>query len=277
MTNSKKRALPPSRLEIFAIITLSLASISIFLLPYLYSQKSWFNSTGIDYGSPSQMGDWIGGITAPFIAIMSSVLIYLTLKEQIQMNSQFKIRFESEDDHKRQQIDFQYFVDSLDNIQKSFEELEIYIVKDIQITGVAATAELLEQLIVYGNPWDTRNYHSSSILTDHMAVLLLLAQEIKPKHFQSNLGRTIFQKYLFILTRFFQTSILKKFDFKSIENIKKTETLFFVWSKLYENAERLYIELYDSENNKSIKQIYADIFTNFKDSFLSWEKAIKGH
>lgn len=50
--------------------------------PYLFTQ--FF--TGIDFNTTGQIGDTIGGITAPFINIAAAILVYLSFKEQIKAN-----------------------------------------------------------------------------------------------------------------------------------------------------------------------------------------------
>lgn len=49
------------------------------LLPFLFTQLSWFNKYDIYFGKPNEIGDMIGGITGPFIGLISAVLVYLTL------------------------------------------------------------------------------------------------------------------------------------------------------------------------------------------------------
>lgn len=57
----------------------------ILLLPIILT-NDWFYI--IDFNNSGEVGDTIGGITAPFLSIIGSVLIYLTLKSQIKANKE---------------------------------------------------------------------------------------------------------------------------------------------------------------------------------------------
>ena len=56
-----------------------------FISPFIFTRKGF-----IDFSETGQIGDTIGGLTAPFINLLSAVLIYLTFKEQINANNQTK-------------------------------------------------------------------------------------------------------------------------------------------------------------------------------------------
>lgn len=57
----------------------------VFSLPYLMSTRSWF---GIDFRTTGQIGDTIGGVTAPFIAFAASVLTFIAFWVQYKANEQ---------------------------------------------------------------------------------------------------------------------------------------------------------------------------------------------
>lgn len=59
---------------IIAVITI--------IAPWLLT-RGWF---GIDFTETGQVGDTIGGLTAPFLNLLSVTLLYLTLKDQIKIN-----------------------------------------------------------------------------------------------------------------------------------------------------------------------------------------------
>lgn len=56
----------------------------IIIAPRLFTIPSLCEC--LDFSETGQIGDTIGGITSPFIGILSVILLYLTLKEQIQFN-----------------------------------------------------------------------------------------------------------------------------------------------------------------------------------------------
>lgn len=59
-----------------------LVAIVSFSAPWLFT-KGW---TSIDFTNTGQIGDTIGGLTAPFLNLLSVTLLYLTLKEQMKFN-----------------------------------------------------------------------------------------------------------------------------------------------------------------------------------------------
>lgn len=59
--------------------------IGVGFLPYLFTSRSWF---GIDFSSTGQVGDTIGGITGPFIAIASAFLVFIAFWVQYKANEQ---------------------------------------------------------------------------------------------------------------------------------------------------------------------------------------------
>lgn len=69
-------------------ITTLLLMVSFLSLPYFFTTRSWFN---IDFSKTGNIGDTIGGITAPFIAIVASILTFLAFWIQYKANEQQKI------------------------------------------------------------------------------------------------------------------------------------------------------------------------------------------
>lgn len=66
-----------------------LVAILSIISPWLLT-RSW---SGIDFTNTGEIGDTIGGLTAPFLNLLSVTLLYLTLKEQIKINEkQIEIR-----------------------------------------------------------------------------------------------------------------------------------------------------------------------------------------
>ena len=74
-----------------------------------------------------EVGDVIGGTTAPFLSIIGSILVYLALKSQIEANSQIQNQFKTQ--QKDQQIDFEHnnfksriylIIEEIDNFNIAF-------------------------------------------------------------------------------------------------------------------------------------------------------------
>lgn len=92
--------------NIAAIVLLSLGIMGVFILPYSLTQYH----SGIDFTETGQIGDTIGGITAPLIGFISAALIYLSFLAQRQAN---KLQWES--------IKRETAINNLDKIQNSLE------------------------------------------------------------------------------------------------------------------------------------------------------------
>lgn len=70
------------KLKKFDIIFYS-ACFVIALMPLLLSQESFI---GISFSDTGQIGDTIGGITAPFVGLLGALLVYKSFKAQIEAN-----------------------------------------------------------------------------------------------------------------------------------------------------------------------------------------------
>lgn len=70
------------------IVVLCFLAILLFNLPAFIKQ--------LDLSNSSQIGDSLGGMTAPIIGIVSSVLLYLALTRQVESNNDQKLKNESD-------------------------------------------------------------------------------------------------------------------------------------------------------------------------------------
>lgn len=70
-------------LLIIGITLMLFGSLAIFTQPYYWKT--------FDFSQTGQIGDTIGGITAPIINVIGAILIYLSFKAQIRAN---KIQFQ---------------------------------------------------------------------------------------------------------------------------------------------------------------------------------------
>ncbi|MFL9843191.1 putative phage abortive infection protein [Flavobacterium rhizosphaerae] len=81
-----------TEIKIFIII-----GVLIFILPLIFTLKLNI----ISFTETGQIGDTIGGITAPFLSFFGSILVYLALKAQINANDLVQKQF-----IKQQEIDY---------------------------------------------------------------------------------------------------------------------------------------------------------------------------
>ena len=66
-----------------AVVALVIGGILVLILPFFITRTSF---TGISFLTTGQIGDTIGGITAPLIGLLSAFLLFLALRAQIDAN-----------------------------------------------------------------------------------------------------------------------------------------------------------------------------------------------
>lgn len=112
-------------LVVFAILAI--------VSPLLFT-RPW---TGVDFTTTGQIGDTIGGLTAPILNFLTIVLLYLALKEQIEAN---KIQKDNENTRRDYDIIFTQFA----NIKQEFENIKLSILAEhgeVTYTGTRAIFE----------------------------------------------------------------------------------------------------------------------------------------
>ncbi|MBS1633852.1 MAG: hypothetical protein JST10_14915 [Bacteroidetes bacterium] len=63
--------------------TLGIAIIA--LMPYLFTRNALYES--LNFTNTGNIGDTIGGITAPFLSLLGAILVYLSFQEQVKANA----------------------------------------------------------------------------------------------------------------------------------------------------------------------------------------------
>lgn len=74
------------------ILILLVIGLCFFFLPIIFIQP-W---SGISFEGTGEIGDTIGGITAPFLSFFGSILVYMALKAQIDANKQINDQFKAQ-------------------------------------------------------------------------------------------------------------------------------------------------------------------------------------
>lgn len=108
-----------------AILTIAIGVFLLVCLPYILTNFDIGWSFGNQNENP--IGDTIGGISAPIIGLVSSVLVYLALKAQIDANSLINKQFEYERTNQDEKIYFEYLSQELDSISKFVSEFNLKI------------------------------------------------------------------------------------------------------------------------------------------------------
>lgn len=112
------------KILIILCIILVVISPALFSLPALCSF--------FDFSNTGEVGSTIGGITQPFIGVLSILLLYITLTEQIKINKenqQFNIK-------NRDNNDLQIIMSLQDKISKQMRNTEWNYFEDYKIKGI---------------------------------------------------------------------------------------------------------------------------------------------
>jgi uncharacterized membrane protein len=113
-------------------IVISFAAFTI-LSPFIFTLPlGWINLT-----ATGQIGDTIGGLTAPILNFLSIMLLYLTLREQISSNNNLSTI-------ERRSRDYDIIFKQYDNLKDELDRIEIAIIKngsEISYKGLRAIFE----------------------------------------------------------------------------------------------------------------------------------------
>jgi hypothetical protein len=82
--------------------------LGIFTIPWLFT-RDWFASFA-SYTNLGQIGDTIGGTTAPFIGLLSAVLVYRALQAQIKANEIIQKQIEKQEKESAERQNYESFM-----------------------------------------------------------------------------------------------------------------------------------------------------------------------
>lgn len=112
----------------YAWIILVAGILLILFFPFLLTRKWGL----IDFSNTGQIGDTIGGITAPISGLIGSVLVYFALKAQIEANQLIQRQIEEQKQDESQKRELQYLFDQFKIIR---EDINDFVVVELQRTG----------------------------------------------------------------------------------------------------------------------------------------------
>lgn len=98
-----------------------LIGLIIFLMPLILTQSS----SGISFEDTGEIGDTIGGITAPFLAFFAAILVYLAFKAQIDANEEIKKQFEEQRLNENQNFAYTKFKERIYLINNDIDNFEV--------------------------------------------------------------------------------------------------------------------------------------------------------
>lgn len=113
--DDKRRNASSSRLKWVALSVIIIAVIGVFALPAAVIKWSF----GYDLGTfkPNEIGDTIGGTLSPFIGLVSAILIYITIDQQIEANRKIQEQFARQEKAKSKKIIFEEFKSELFSLE----------------------------------------------------------------------------------------------------------------------------------------------------------------
>lgn len=120
-----------------AIICLFVSIIWILIGPFLL-----VNGSVIDFTNTGQIGDTIGGITAPIIGLTSAILIYLSFTAQIKANEIIQEEAKKTNTLAQQQANFNYLVEEFERMKDKFSDFTHENLRGDEFTGYYALRAL---------------------------------------------------------------------------------------------------------------------------------------
>lgn len=121
------------------IIYLSIAILLILFLPYLLTRS---NFLGFDFSTTGQIGDTIGGLMGPFVAIVAAILTFMAFWVQYQANEQIRKdiridRFETRiyeliNLHKQNANELKLYDDTIHRSVKTGREIFSYLFAELK-------------------------------------------------------------------------------------------------------------------------------------------------
>jgi len=121
-------------IKITAIILIGIAALWIFFGPMLITQLSWGVNFGGKDNNTGQIGDTIGGISAPIVGFVSIILLYLALTKQIESN---KIQQKSSDSAIHE-ANFRFLYEEIKTLKIQAEQFKFIKINGDEVTGAHA-------------------------------------------------------------------------------------------------------------------------------------------
>jgi hypothetical protein len=105
---------------VYASIILFVGAFVTALAPYLLSKLSFIYFSD----KPNEIGDTIGGITAPFVNLTSSALVFLALWAQIKANKIVQSQIDNQNEDGIKQKNFALLLEIFKQMKGDFDEFE---------------------------------------------------------------------------------------------------------------------------------------------------------
>lgn len=131
-----------------AIAFICLGILVIIFMPMLLTKESIFPLA--DFSTTGQIGDTIGGITAPFLSLVGSVLVFLALKSQIRANQIIEDQRKKDNEAKNLNQLFHYINENVNNftfVTLPKHHLHNADEEPTELSGARAFYKLFDQVV----------------------------------------------------------------------------------------------------------------------------------
>lgn len=165
--------------------------LCIVITPYLFTQLGF----GIDFTSTNtnNIGGTIGGITAPFTALLGSLLVYFALKEQVLANKLIQKQLDEQKSSELENKVVTYLKQQLETIVNDLEQFQLEQVTRKRVNnesveihktikGTAVIHQLLEGYLQEGRSHDfnyTKEFRQAANLNYYLSLIDELVKSIR--------------------------------------------------------------------------------------------------
>ena len=194
--------------------------VLILLLPFFITRTLGF----IDFSETGQIGDTIGGITAPIIGFVSAILIFVSFRAQIKAN---KIQFEIILEDRKNSTNENYFK----NIETLISSIEKADEIDLENSFNTLTSSFTEIDNINSKPRYDKDeslssllssiYPSLSHLTYHLSLFIQIKKKLDSAIYMEELDKTFFMATIkLIYLKNFRTELTRLINAYSAYNSK---------------------------------------------------------
>lgn len=179
--------------------------IIAFLLVFTFTRPALWEA--FDFSNTGQIGDTIGGITAPLFNLIAAILIYISFNEQNKAN---KIQTEALDEERKRTNsinEFNQLNDLINQVKIELDNIELECRTAVGDTLTYVGSEALEEFSRYYKNENT--YYSIinhkdfySAYTDFLHVFIFTADGIKNHNYDINSKRVLNIKLLNLTSKF---------------------------------------------------------------------------
>lgn len=114
----------------------------LFISLYLFTREAYWESW--DFSATGQIGDTIGGITAPIINIIGAFLVWISFREQVLANRLQTEALNEERQRNELNRSFEHFQTLYDKLIDSFKGLEFMVIKNENTTSNPPTYQSVQ-------------------------------------------------------------------------------------------------------------------------------------